>query len=85
LNEDINNIRTQRKQWHPNNPTAATYSFDDSVLKPKANYRPGDPFLIVSVDKKIMKDHDEIANPMLINFLGEFILFCQTDPQEHSK
>jgi len=45
----------------------------------------GDPFLIVSVDKKIMKDHDDIANPVIINFLGEFILFCQSDPLEHTK
>ena len=85
LQASINNVRVQREKWHPNNPTAATYHFDDSILKPKGNYRPGDPFLIVSVDKKIMKDHDDIANPVLMNFLGEYILFCQTDPQKHSK
>jgi len=79
----INNVRAQRKKWHPNNTVAATYYFDDSILKPRGNFRPGDPFPIVSVDKKIMKDHDDINNPVLINFLGEYILFCQTEPQEH--
>jgi hypothetical protein len=39
----------------------------------------------VSVDKKIMKDHDDIDNPVLINFLGEYILFCQPELQDHSK
>jgi hypothetical protein len=85
LQASINNVHAQRMKWHPNNPTAATYYFDDSILKPRGNYRPGDPFLIVSVDKKIMKDHSDIGNPVLINFLGEYILFCQTNPQEHSR
>jgi hypothetical protein len=84
LQASINNVHTQRTKWHPNNPTAATYYFDDSILKPRAGYRPGDPFLIVSVDKKIMKDHSDITNPVLINFLREFILFSQTNPQ-HSE
>lgn len=85
LQASINNVYTQRTKWHPNNPTAATYYFDDSILKPRGNYRPGDPFLIVSVDKKIMKDHDDITNPVLINFLREFILFSQTNPHQHSE
>lgn len=85
LLSSINNVHEQRKKWHPNNTTAATYYFDETILKPRGNYRPGDPFPIVSVDKKIMKDHDDINNPVLINFLGEYILFCQTDLQEHSK
>ena len=85
MQRTINNVHAQHEKWHPNDSAAATYYFDDSILKPRGNYRPGDPFPIVSVDKKIMKDHDDIANPVIINFLGEYILFCQTDPQEHSK
>jgi hypothetical protein len=88
LRASINNVHTQRQKWHPNNPVAATYDFDDTILKPRLNYRPGDPILIVSVGKKIMKDHDDITNPVLINFLEEYILFCQNDTpdtQEHSK
>jgi hypothetical protein len=85
LRTSIDNIHKQRKQWHPNHPTAATYSFYESILKPRAGYRPGDPFLIVSVDKKIMKDHDDITNPRLIDFLEEYVLFCEADSQEQSK
>lgn len=84
LRASIDNIREQRGKWHPNNPAATNY-FDDSILAPRGNYRPGDPFPIVSVDKKIMKDHDDIANPVIINFLAEYILFCRTDPRESSK
>jgi hypothetical protein len=82
LRVSINNVHEQRKLWHPNAAKAATYYFDDTILKPRAGYRPGDPLLVVSVDKKVMKDHDDITNPVLINFLGEFILFCQTDLQK---
>ena len=85
LRASMNNVHEQRQKWHPNNLKAATYHFDDSILKPRVNFRPGDPILIVSVDKQIMKDHDDITNPVLINFLEEYILFCQTDVQERSK
>ena len=77
LQKSIANVHAQRQKWHPNAATPAQYSFDDCTLKPKRTFRPGDPFLIVSVDKKIMKDHDDIGNPVLINFLREYIEFCQ--------
>jgi hypothetical protein len=84
LRESISNLHEQRKKWHPNAPTPAVYSFDDCVLKPKETFRPGDPFLVVSVDKKIMNGHDDITNPVMVNFLREFILFCQKNPLQHS-
>lgn len=77
LQRSVANIRQQRQKWHPNAATPAEYSFDDCTLKPRSSFRPGDPFLIVSVDKKIMKDHSDIGNPVLINFLREYIQFCQ--------
>jgi hypothetical protein len=80
LRASISNVHEQRKKWHPNNPTAATYYFYNTILKPRSKYRPGDPFPVVSVDKPIMKDHDDINNPVLINFLGEYIQFCRTQP-----
>jgi hypothetical protein len=85
LQASMNNVHAQRAKWHPNNRTAETYYFDDSILKPRAGYRPGDPFLIVSVDTKIIKDHGDIGNPVLMNFLGEYILFCRNDPLEPVK
>jgi hypothetical protein len=80
LRESALNIRAQRSKWHPNGAKPAVYSFDDCRLEPRDAFRPGDPFLLVSVDKKIMKDHDDIDNPVLRNFLREYIHFCQTDP-----
>ena len=78
----MENVRAQRKLWHSNATNSVTYLFDDSILSPRPGYHEGDPFLIVSVDKQIMKDHGDIANPVLINFLGEYISFCRADPQE---
>ena len=45
----------------------------------------GDPFLVVSVDKRIMKDHDDIANQVIFNFLGEYINWRRADPQGSAK
>jgi hypothetical protein len=80
----LDNVRSQRAKWHPNNREPATYTFDDTILEPQGGYKPGDPILVVSVDKKIMKDHDDIGNKVLINFLMQYIVFCQNDTQEHS-
>jgi hypothetical protein len=85
LQESVQNVQTQRQKWHPNAPTPALYSFDDCILKPRSTFQPGDPFMIVSVDKKIMSGHGDIGNPVLINFLREFILFCQPTPLQHSE
>jgi hypothetical protein len=85
LQASIRNVDSQRQKWHPNAATPATYSFDDCTLNPKASFRPGDPFMIVSVDKKIMSGHNDITNPILINFLREFVLFCQTNPLQHQE
>ncbi len=85
LQLSINNIRQQRQKWHPNSGSPKTYNFDDTTLEPNPHFKPGDPFLIVSVDPKIMKDHSDIDNPVLINFLREYIQFCQIEPPAPSK
>ena len=78
--ESIQNVRNQRKQWRALEPKASRFSFDDCQLQPRTNYHTGDPLLVVSVDKKIMKDHDDIANPVMLNFLREYLQFCHADP-----
>lgn len=79
----VNNVKAQRSKWHPNGPAPQTYYFDDSILKPLDGFHPGDPFLIVSVDQQIMHDHSDITNKLLINFIREYIQFCQTDSRGH--
>jgi Alpha/beta hydrolase of unknown function (DUF900) len=83
--QSVNNIEIQRGKWNPSHTTAQTYYFDDTVLKPIDDYHPGDPFMIVSVDPRIMRDHSDITNKVLINFLREYIQFCQVDSKDHSK
>ncbi len=85
LQLSIQNVHVQRQKWHPNAPRPVVYTFDDCKLEPVTTFRPGDPFLIVSVDTRIMKDHSDITNPVLINFLREFILFCQSGPDQPSR
>jgi hypothetical protein len=79
------NIKAQRSKWQPGDHPPRTYDFDDTVLKPVDGFHPGDPFLVVSVDKQIMEDHNDIQNPVLINFIREYIQFCQVEPGDHSK
>jgi hypothetical protein len=85
LLESSNHVKEERGKWHPNGPRAQTYTFDDTILQPNAGFHPGDPFLVVSVDQEVMYDHNDITNPVLINFLREYIQFCQVDSKDHSK
>jgi hypothetical protein len=82
--DTISKVRELRRQWQPNNTNAVTYYFTDTILKPRHGYRPGDPVLVVSVDTHIMKDHDDIGNQVLINFLEEYVLFCRADSPTNS-
>ena len=81
IKEDVGNVQTQRNKWRRNQKEKVVepYYFRNSVLRPMKNYKAGDPILVVSVDKKIMKDHGDIGNQVLMNFLGEYILFCQNE------
>lgn len=84
LRRSVDNVRAQRGKWRPNAPKPQIYDFDDCVLKPLDGFHPGDPFLIVSTDRRIMNGHNDIANKVLINFIREYIQFCQVDSKDHS-
>jgi hypothetical protein len=79
MRRSIANIKRQRAKWHPNAAKPQTYNFDDTILAPiDDDYRPGDPFIIGLADKQIMANHDDIDNPVLINFLREYVQFCES-------
>jgi len=85
LQKSVANAKAQRSRWNPRAVSPKTYPFDDTTLQPLDRFHPGDPFLIVSVDKQIMADHSDITNKVLINFIREYIQFCQVDAKDHSK
>lgn len=57
------------------------------ILQPRTNnfyYKPGNPFINVAVDQRIIKNHDDIKNAFFIKFLRDFILFSRTNaPSEN--
>jgi hypothetical protein len=71
------NIAIQREIWRSG--TSDTNVFGNCVLKSVNGYIPHNPILVVRVNKQIMKDHNDISNPVLINFLQEYIPFCDDD------
>jgi len=74
------NIISQRSLWRASTTQLSTNVFGNCMLTSKPNYRPRNPIVVVSVSKQIMKDHDDIGNPVLINFLQEYIPFCDDEP-----
>ena len=79
LPETIKNITTQRHIWRTATAQVTTNVFGPCIMISSADYQPRNPIVVVTVDKRIMKDHDDIANPNLINFLQEYIPFCDND------
>jgi hypothetical protein len=79
LQKSLTNIQSQRSKWDPNRGVPQTYEFDQCVLKPLDGFKPGDPFLVVSMDPRIMSGHTDITNPVLNHFLWEYIQFCQPE------
>jgi hypothetical protein len=73
------NILSQRRKWRVASTVQTTNVFGDCRLESTPNYRSRNPILVVSVDQQIMKDHDDIGNANLINFLQEYIPFCDND------
>lgn len=77
LPQTIDNIMLQRQNWRSlHKATVTSIPFGSCTLISKPTYQPRNPILVVAVDTKIMKDHDDIGNPVLINFLQEYIPFC---------
>lgn len=50
-----------------------TYHFVGSDLRPRPGRDPRMPLYVVSVDTKIIPDHNGIARPAFLRFLGQFI------------
>jgi hypothetical protein len=78
LKKSVSEVNVQRKRWHPGKHPPIRFEFDQFVLDP-VHYTPGDPILIVSMDQSIMHDHTDIADPVLTNFIRDYIQFCQPD------
>lgn len=74
------NIISQRREWRSAAAPGSTNVFGPCVLTSTPNYRPRNPIVVVSVVKEVMKDHGDIGNPVLINFLQEYIPFCDNEP-----
>jgi Alpha/beta hydrolase of unknown function (DUF900) len=75
----VTNILQQRQVWRAGSDRTTNY-FGNCVLTSLANYQPRNPIVVVSVSTEIMKDHDDIGNPTLINFIQEYIPFCDDEP-----
>jgi hypothetical protein len=85
LRQSHEKIKDRRQEWVSESGPSLEYPFDKSVLKPVASFPARDPFLIVSVDRRIMDGHNDITNPVLLNFIREYIQFCQWNPKDHSE
>lgn len=51
-----------------------TYHFEGSDLSPRPGKDPRMPLYVVSVDSKIIPDHNAITRPAFIKFLDQFVL-----------
>jgi hypothetical protein len=79
LPQVVANVRSQRAVWRAASETVTTNVFGSCVMTSTPKYHARDPIVVVRVDKKIMSDHNDIGDPVLINFLQEYIPFCDDE------
>jgi hypothetical protein len=52
----------------------AYQEFMHSRLEPIRDVDPNNPFLMVTVDREVVREHSDIFNPRFIDFLIEFVI-----------
>ena len=81
-------VQDARKQWEDKGQTPQPYILPNATLKPSGGsqkYQAHNPFLIVSVDPKMMDGHNDIDNCRLVQFLRDYIEFCRVYPRDQAK
>lgn len=73
------------ERWE-NDAPGSHIPFAGAVLERTDRSAGRDPYLVVRVDKRIIKDHNDIADPRLIEFLNQLILISSQshEPKERS-
>jgi hypothetical protein len=75
-------VQSQRnKQDRTKAMEDSTYHFIGSDLTPRQGHDPRMPLYVVSVDPKIVPDHNAIARPAFLRFLAQFM--ATFEPQDH--
>lgn len=62
-------FRSQQRRGRPE-----PIEFSETVLEPRAHHTQLSPVMIIYADKKIINGHNDIAEPVFLNFLREFIV-----------
>jgi hypothetical protein len=75
VEEDIQDMFRIAKEWENDEPGKAI-EFFGSVLKRGKNSASRNPFLVVQVDKYLIRDHNDIADPRIIAFIRQVILLA---------
>jgi len=87
IEETSERIRALKAQVHQNVKRSTgerdefTYHFTGSDLNPRTGHNPRLPLYVVSVDPKIIPDHNGIDRPEFLRFLQQFIIAFE--PQDH--
>ncbi len=83
-NVDASAIATQG--WEDDAP-GGSIEFPGSVLQRTRNSAPRDPYLLIRVDKRLIKDHNDIWRPDIRDFITNLILISSQsrDPQERAQ
>jgi len=64
-------LQMMPKQWE----SGGDVEFPGSVLHPLGTAAPLNPYPVIYVDKKIIRDHNDIYGEVLVEFLRHFILY----------
>ena len=70
--------------WQEDKP-GSIIEFDGSVLERTASSAGRNPYLVVSVDGKLIPDHNDITDPRIIEFVNQLILISSQSPEQQAQ
>jgi hypothetical protein len=73
-------VRTS-EAWEQDQP-GSKITFDDSVLERTNSSAGRNPYLVVRVDGKLIENHNDIADPRIIEFIKQLILISSQSPKQ---
>lgn len=83
--EESARLFTQLKEdWGHDHP-ASKIPFEGITLERTANSAGRNPYLSVYVDKELIKDHNDIDDPRIIEFIKQMILITSENPDHPDK
>ncbi len=84
LDTQVQNLLNASESWHNDTP-GSKIGFGEVTLERTASSAGRNPYIVAYVDKNLIKDHDDIADPRVVEFIKQLLLLSSHDTEDVNK